>query len=68
MNQQLREAQLPPRETLTVEFKSDLKRLPDHVLIEAIVCLANADGGELWLGVEDVGTATGLSKLCCRVI
>lgn len=34
---------LPPRETLTVEFKSDLKRLPDHELVEAIVCLANAD-------------------------
>ncbi|WP_312171153.1 ATP-binding protein [Stutzerimonas kunmingensis] len=51
---------LPPRETLTVEFKSDLKKLPDRELIEALVCLTNAEGGELWLGVEDDGTPTGL--------
>lgn len=51
---------LPPAESLTVEFKSDRKRLPDAELVEAIVCLANAEGGELWLGVEDDGTATGL--------
>ncbi|TBW08715.1 ATPase [Azotobacter chroococcum] len=51
---------LPPRESLTVEFKSDLKKLPDRELIEALVCLANAGGGELWLGVEDDGTPTGL--------
>lgn len=53
---------LPPRETLAVEFKSDLKRLPDHELVEAIVCMANADGGDLWLGVEDDGKPTGLHK------
>jgi ATP-dependent DNA helicase RecG len=51
---------LPSIETLTVEFKSDQKRLPDRDLIEAITCLANTDGGELWLGVEDNGTPTGL--------
>ena len=51
---------LPPRESLTVEFKSDVKKLSDRELIEALVCLANAEGGELWLGVEDDGTPTGL--------
>lgn len=51
---------LPPTETLTVEFKSDRKRLPDTDLVEALVCLANTEGGELWLGVEDDGRATGL--------
>ncbi|MCP3431363.1 MULTISPECIES: ATP-binding protein [Stutzerimonas] len=51
---------LPPCESLTVEFKSDLKKLPDRELIEALVCLANAEGGELWLGVEDDGTPSGL--------
>lgn len=51
---------LPPRETLTVEFKSDRNKLSDRELIEAITCLANTDGGELWLGVEDNGTPTGL--------
>lgn len=51
---------LPSCESLTVEFKSDRKRLPDNDLVEAITCLANAQGGELWLGVEDDGTPTGL--------
>ncbi|MEJ7804832.1 MAG: ATP-binding protein, partial [Telluria sp.] len=51
---------LPQRESLTVEFKSDRKRLSDNDLVEAAICLANADGGELWLGVEDDGTPTGL--------
>lgn len=51
---------LPAAESLTVEFKSDRKRLPDTELVEALVCLANTDGGELWLGVEDDGQATGL--------
>jgi len=53
---------LPAGESLTVEFKSDRKRLPDHELIEAIVCMANAQGGELWLGVEDDGQPTGLHE------
>ena len=53
---------LPSYETLTVEFKSDLKKLPDRDLIEALICLANTEGGELWLGVEDNGSATGLHQ------
>ena len=51
---------IPERESLTVEFKSDRKRLSDTELVEAVVCLANAEGGQLWLGVEDDGTPTGL--------
>lgn len=51
---------LPPRETLTVEFKSDRKKLSDTDLVESLICLANAEGGELWLGVEDDGKPTGL--------
>ncbi|MBU2410456.1 MAG: ATP-binding protein, partial [Gammaproteobacteria bacterium] len=50
----------PPAESLTVEFKSDRRRLPDAELIDAVVCLANTEGGEIWLGVEDDGTPTGL--------
>lgn len=53
-------SQLPPAVTLTIEFKSDRKRLPDTDLVEALVGLANTEGGELWLGVEDDGRATGL--------
>ena len=51
---------LPPGESLTVEYKSDRKRLSDADLVEALVCLANSEGGELWLGVEDDGQVTGL--------
>lgn len=53
---------LPPAESMTVEFKSDRAKLSDHELVEALVCLANADGGELWLGVEDDGAPTGLHR------
>lgn len=51
---------LPACESLRVEFKSDCKCLSDHELVEAITCMANAEGGEVWLGVEDDGTPTGL--------
>jgi ATP-dependent DNA helicase RecG len=53
---------LPQSETLTVEFKSDRKRLPDDELVESLACLANGEGGELWLGVEDDGTPSGLHE------
>lgn len=51
---------IPQQESLTCEFKSDLKCLSDKELIEAVVCMANSQGGEIYLGVEDDGTATGL--------
>lgn len=54
--------EIPAKETLTVEFKSDLKRYPDAELIEEIVGMANTEGGTLFLGVEDDGTPTGLHK------
>ena len=47
-------------EDLTLEFKSDAKSLPDRELVAAIVALANTEGGDLLLGVEDDGTITGL--------
>ena len=51
---------IPEKESLTVEFKSDRKRLPDRDLLEAVVCLVNTDGGDIYLGVENDGTPTGL--------
>jgi ATP-dependent DNA helicase RecG len=51
---------IPERESLTVEFKSDRDRLPDRDLVATVICLANTDGGELYVGVEDDGTVTGL--------
>jgi ATP-dependent DNA helicase RecG len=51
---------IPSKESLTVEFKSDLKRLSDKDLVAAVVCLSNTDGGEIYLGVEKDGEVTGL--------
>lgn len=51
---------IPARETLEIEFKSDRDPLNDDDLIEAVICLANAHGGTLYLGVENDGTVTGL--------
>ena len=53
-------SELPARESLNVEFKGDTKKLPDRDLVLAVVCLANTDGGIVYLGVEDDGTVTGL--------
>ena len=53
---------IPTQESLTCEFKSDRKCLPDRDLIEAVVCMANGEGGEIYLGVEDDGRVTGLHK------
>jgi len=52
---------LPTAETLTVEFKADrTEPLKDRDLALAALCLANALGGTLYLGIEDNGTVTGL--------
>jgi ATP-dependent DNA helicase RecG len=47
-------------ETLTVEFKSDTKGLPDREIVAAVVALANTEGGLLLLGIENDGTVTGV--------
>ena len=47
-------------ETLTVEFKSDVKRLPDGELVDSLAAMANSQGGMLLEGVEDDGEITGL--------
>ena len=48
----------PSKETLKIEFKSDLKRYPDKKLYEDVAALANTYGGYLYLGVEDNGEVT----------
>jgi ATP-dependent DNA helicase RecG len=47
-------------ESLTVEFKSDQGPLDDGDLLDAVVCMANGQGGLLFIGVEDDGAITGL--------
>ena len=43
-------------ETLKVEFKSQVN---DDRLVEAIVCLANSEGGTLLIGIDDDGSIIG---------
>ena len=47
-------------ESLRVEFKSDRERLPDAEVYRNVVCLANANGGAILLGVENDGSVSGL--------
>lgn len=53
---------LPQKESLTIEFKSDLKKLSDADIFEAVVAFANTEGGELYIGIEDNGEVTGVHK------
>lgn len=53
---------LPTKETLTVEFKSDRKALSDGEIVLAAICLANTNGGHLYLGIENDGTVTGATS------
>lgn len=53
---------LPTKETMDIEFKSDLKKLNDSDLVDAVVAFANTAGGTIYLGVEDNGTVTGLHE------
>ena len=51
---------VPTKETLTVEFKSDISKLKNSEIFEAVVAFANTEGGDLYLGIEDNGEITGL--------
>lgn len=47
-------------ESLRVEFKGEKRRsLPDSDIYEAVVCLANTQGGIVLIGVENDGSVTG---------
>lgn len=46
-------------ESFTIEFKRG-RGLNDTDIIDAVVCLANGQGGTLFLGIENDGTITGL--------
>ena len=53
---------IPQKESLTIEFKSDVAGLDESELISEIVGMANTEGGTLYLGVEDDGAITGVNK------
>lgn len=53
---------IPKKETITIEFKSDIECLDEKELVSEIVGMANTEGGVLYLGVEDDGEITGVNK------
>ena len=53
---------IPPKESLTDEFKSDRKTISDNIIVEEVVALANTEGGRLYIGVEDDGAVTGAQE------
>lgn len=53
---------IPKKETLTIEFKSDIDCLDEKELVSEIVGMTNTEGGILYLGVEDNGDITGVHK------
>lgn len=53
---------LPKKESLTIEFKSDRKKLSDSEIFDVIVALSNTEGGDLYLGIEDNGDVTGIHE------
>lgn len=51
----------PKKETLQIKFKSDpVGGLSDKSVADAVVGLANAQGGVLYIGIDDNGTISGL--------
>ena len=51
----------PDHESLTVEFKSDPPSgLSNKTIVDAVDGLANTEGGDLYIGIDDNGTVTGL--------
>lgn len=52
--------EIPKSESQYVEFKSE--KVSAKALAEEIAAFANAEGGEIWLGIEDDRRITGLSR------
>lgn len=58
---------IPSRESLVVEFKSDTSGnaskhgIDEEALVEATVAMFNSEGGTLYLGVENDGAPSGLN-------
>ena len=59
----MRDMRIPKSESKTVEFKTSFNK----DVIETLVAFANADGGNLYIGVRDDGKIVGVQlavELC----
>ena len=52
--------QRPLQKNQYIEFKSEAVKAA--ALAEEMVAFANSEGGEIWLGIEDDGAVSGLSR------
>ena len=52
--------QIPQAENQYIEFKSEKVQAKNFA--EEVVAFANAEGGEIWLGIEDDREVTGISR------
>lgn len=60
---------IPEKESLTIEFKGDVSPvLSDDDIVDVVVGFANTNGGDLYIGVEDDGSVTGLHSSRTNVI
>ncbi len=59
---------LPSREAIDIEFKSDRKMIADSTIVEEVVALANTRGGDLYIGIEDDGSITGAQPAHCDTV
>lgn len=51
---------LPSYENQYIEFKSEDIRAAD--LADEMIAFANSEGGDIWIGIEDDGSVSGVSK------
>ncbi len=54
----------PTQESMTVEFKADGREtVSDSKVLDAVVGMANADGGKIYIGLKDNGEVVGVRDL-----
>lgn len=54
---------IPQKETLSIEFKSDQRTISENAIVDEVVALANTEGGDLYIGIEDDGEITGAREI-----
>lgn len=56
-------AEIRAGETIQVEFKDDSKGFSDNLIVRAVVAMSNAEGGSIYLGVNNDGKIVGSTRV-----
>ena len=60
-SEEIPDSEFPSSESLRVEFKSDPKSgLSDRIVVDTVVGMTNAEGGQLFIGIDDNGRISGV--------